>query len=61
MKNNWCEHPDKTSRYTTLKYNFASGEVLLRVQTWVCPECGVHGADTEIIEPQADKKSFSVG
>lgn len=60
MKSNWCEHPDKTCRYTTLKYNFAGGEVLLRVQTWICPECGVHGADTEIVQPQPDKKSSAV-
>jgi predicted RNA-binding Zn-ribbon protein involved in translation (DUF1610 family) len=40
-----------------MKYNFASGEVLLRVQTWLCPECGVHGAETEIIEPQTGRKN----
>lgn len=51
MKTNWCEHLDKTCRYTTLRYNFDSGEVVLRVQSWVCPECGVHGAETEIVAP----------
>lgn len=48
---NWCEHLDKASRYTVLKYSFDNRDVLLRVQTWVCPECGVHGAQTEIVEP----------
>jgi len=56
MQTNWCEHLDKTCRYTTLKYNSARGEVLLRVQIWMCQECGVHGADTEIVEPSPPKK-----
>ena len=60
MKSNWCEHLDKTCRYLTLKYNFDSGEVVLRVQTWVCPECGVHGAETEIIPPPRKEKSAAV-
>lgn len=60
MKGNWCEHPDKICRYTTLKFDSAHGDVLLRVQTWMCPECGVHGADTEIVKPQtAGSKSAS--
>jgi len=57
MKNNWCEHLDKTSRFIIQKYNLAGGEVLLRVQTWICPECGVHGADTEIVEPYPKKNN----
>jgi hypothetical protein len=61
MKNNWCEHLDKSCRYTTQKYNLANGEVVLRVQTWICPECGVHGADTEIVEPQPSKTKSAVG
>lgn len=60
MNSNWCEHLEKTSRYTTLKYSFASGDVLLRVQTWMCPECGVHGAATEIVEPKPDKEKRAV-
>ncbi|WP_093691055.1 hypothetical protein [Sporolituus thermophilus] len=48
----WCEHLDKASKYTLQKYNFDGREVLLRVQTWVCPECGVHGADTEIVKEE---------
>lgn len=58
MKSNWCEHPDKTSRYTLLKYNFEGGEVVLRVQSWFCPECGVHGAETEIVEQMAKSETM---
>lgn len=50
MKSNWCEHDEKTCRYTLMKYNLGGGEIVLRVQSWICPECGVHGADTEIVE-----------
>ena len=59
MKNNWCEHLDKTCRYTTLRYNFDSGEVVLRIQSWVCPECGVHGAETEIVAPEERKEDVA--
>ena len=44
----WCEH-EKMSRYTLVEYKTAEKTVLLRVQTWLGPECGTHGADTEII------------
>lgn len=50
MKNEtWCEHMDKTSKYTTLKYEFGNKTVTMRIQSWFCPECGVHGAETEVI------------
>lgn len=49
----WCEHLDKVSKYTVVNYVFDSREITLRVQTWVCPECGVHGAASEIVQPQA--------
>ncbi|MDR3566270.1 MAG: hypothetical protein P4N59_33210 [Negativicutes bacterium] len=45
----WCEHLGIASKYTLLKYCFDGREVVLKVQTWVCPECGVHGSDTEIV------------
>ncbi|WP_425060293.1 hypothetical protein SCACP_09810 [Sporomusa carbonis] len=51
---NWCEHAELTSKYTLLRYNFDDKEVLLRVQTWVCPLCGIHGADTEMIRLGCD-------
>ncbi|WP_425058976.1 hypothetical protein SCACP_36270 [Sporomusa carbonis] len=44
----WCEHDELTSKYTFLKYSFHDKEVLLKVQTWVCPVCGIHGSNTEI-------------
>jgi hypothetical protein len=46
----WCEHEEKTSKYTMVKYCFQDKEVLLRVQTWVCPICGIHGANTEVVQ-----------
>lgn len=44
-----CEHLELSSKYTVLKYYVDDREVLLRVQSWVCPECGTHGAETEIV------------
>lgn len=49
----WCEHLEKTSKYITVGYDFEDRSLTLRVQTWLCPECGVHGAHSEIIEPPA--------
>lgn len=46
----WCEHLEKASKYTTIGYDFNDRRLMLRVQTWLCPECGVHGAHSEIIE-----------
>jgi len=46
----WCEHLSKVSKYSILKYQFEDRVVILRVQTWMCPECGMHGADTEIAD-----------
>ena len=46
----WCEHLEIISKYTFVKHNVNGKEVFLKVQTWLCPECGVHGAKTEISE-----------
>jgi hypothetical protein len=48
MAAGWCEHLDMSSKYTLLTYRFDDREITLRVQTWVCPECGTHGSDTEL-------------
>ncbi len=45
----WCEHVDKISKYTLQEYFTDDEKVLLRIQSWFCPECGIHGASTEII------------
>lgn len=55
-RKNWCEHLDKVSKYTVLKHYAADREVLLKVQTWICPECGSHGAETEVVQPDAAAK-----
>ena len=54
MKSTWCEHLDKRSKYTNVSYHVEGGQVVLKVQTWYCPECGVHGADAEIVKPNCD-------
>lgn len=51
----WCEHLEKTSKYTLVNYDFEDSRLTLRVQTWVCPECGIHGAHSEIISPAGEK------
>lgn len=45
----WCEHLEKQSKYVFQEYKLPERSVLLRIQTWLCPECGVHGAETEIV------------
>lgn len=51
QSSHWCEHMEKASKYTTVGYDFEGRRLTLRIQTWACPECGVHGAHSEIIEP----------
>jgi hypothetical protein len=45
----WCEHLEKCSKYSFVTYNFEDRQVVLQVQSWVCPECGKYGAD--VIRP----------
>ncbi|SFL39407.1 hypothetical protein [Pelosinus propionicus] len=47
----WCEHVEKIAKYITVEYHFESETKKLRIQSWLCPECGVHGANSEIIVP----------
>lgn len=57
-KENWCEHMDKVSKYTNLQYELGSKTVVMRIQSWFCPECGVHGAVTEVMNPvQTEEKA----
>ncbi|TCL32165.1 hypothetical protein EV210_12423 [Anaerospora hongkongensis] len=51
----WCEHLDKASKYTLIKYYVGDKEVVLRVQTWFCSECGIHGSQTEVINEEQPK------
>lgn len=55
VRNKWCEHMEKTSKYTVIGYDFDGRRLLLRVQTWLCPECGVHGAHSELVEDGAGR------
>lgn len=45
----WCEHLEKRSKITVVDYRCTDRIALLKIQSWYCPECGVHGAETEII------------
>ena len=45
----WCEHSEKISKYVIVDYQFEDNTKELKIQSWLCPECGVHGARTELI------------
>ncbi|MDF2636191.1 MAG: hypothetical protein K0R78_3065 [Pelosinus sp.] len=47
----WCEHAEKVSKYIIVDYDFSNIQKKLRIQSWLCPECGVHGAKSELIIP----------
>ena len=49
--NDCCQLLNLSSKYTLLKHFIGDSEVFLRVQTWICPQCGNHGSQTEIIKP----------
>lgn len=55
----WCEHDEKTSKYTMLEYQFADKMVKLRVQSWFCPEYGMHGAETQVLNPPPTPKQMN--
>ncbi|MDU4961042.1 MAG: hypothetical protein E6X17_10350 [Sporomusaceae bacterium] len=46
----WCEHLEKRSKFTIVDYRCGEDVTSLKVQSWFCPECGVHGAMTQIVE-----------
>lgn len=52
---NWCEHDEKIVRYTNMDYEFSGNRVVVRIKSWFCPECGVHGAASEMVEPPTKK------
>lgn len=49
----WCEHSEKISKYVIVDYKFDDNTKELKIQSWLCPECGVHGARTELINPSS--------
>lgn len=53
---NWCEHLEIISKYTLVKHYRNNEEIFLNVQTWLCPECGIHGAKTEIVKSDEEAK-----
>ena len=48
-KSSWCEHEEKISKYTLVNYFFCDTLKVLRIQSWLCPICGIHGASSEVI------------
>ncbi len=55
-KENWCEHTEKISKYVVLDYDFVNFSKKLRIQSWLCPECGTHGAKSELLVPVSINK-----
>lgn len=49
----WCEHAEKIAKYIIVEYDFENVKKKLRIQSWLCPECGLHGANSELIIPIA--------
>lgn len=56
----WCEHGDKISKYTVLNYEGSNKSTTQRIQSWFCPECGAHGAQSEIIDTVFDGKNYCI-
>jgi len=50
VKNNLCKHVDVSAKQTLIKHFVNDMEVTLKVQSWICLECGTHGADTDIVK-----------
>jgi hypothetical protein len=46
----WCEHTEKVSKYVIVDYEFGNLLKKLRIQSWLCPECGIHGAKSELLD-----------
>lgn len=46
------------SKYLTLNYDCPNKIVTLRIQSWFCPECGVHGALSELLAPIYPEKTI---
>lgn len=46
----WCEHEEKNSKYTMVKHNLDDREIVLKVQTWICPICGIYSSDAEVVQ-----------
>jgi hypothetical protein len=55
-KSRWCEHLDKSSKFTTVRYEVEERQVTLKVQSWLCPHCGVHGAESEIVDTRCSEQ-----
>lgn len=49
-RQHWCEHGEKICKYTIVNYEYNHKTTTLRIQSWFCPECGVHGAHSEIVD-----------
>lgn len=57
----WCEHGEKISKYTFLNYECRSKSITQRIQSWFCPECGAHGAHSEILDTTFTDKNQRIG
>lgn len=54
----WCEHSEKISKYVIVDYQFEDNTKELKIQSWLCPECGVHGARTELVNSSSTEQQI---
>jgi len=45
-----CKHMDISAKNTLVQHFVNDEEITLQVQSWVCRECGDHGAETRIVK-----------
>lgn len=52
----WCEHDEKISKFTFVNYHSDDTPVIQKIQAWWCPECGLHGAESDLVKQQTTDK-----
>jgi hypothetical protein len=53
----WCEHEEKISKFTFVNYHGKETPVIQKIQAWWCPECGLHGAESDFVIQQNINKA----
>jgi len=46
-----CSHTDISAKNTQVQHFVNDDEITLQVQSWICRECGAHGAETRVVKP----------
>jgi len=47
LKATVCRHDEVAAKYNQLQFALGERNLMIRTMTWVCKECGEHGAETE--------------